>query len=72
MKDHAMTIQTVINNIKDLIATKKKHLQQWRAPELLYGIQSRSDAIMIFEDSIAELEDILRDLEKCKRAGAEE
>lgn len=61
------------NKLLDLIATKQKWLSQWRAPELLtaYDRQSRSDMIQILSDNIAELKDVLADLEKAESKSPE-
>ena len=54
------------NKVLSLIETKQKWLKQWHAPVLLssYDRQVRSDMIQVLSDNIAELEEILADLDK--------
>ena len=59
-----MSTDAARTKLRELIATKQQWLRQWQAPELLSP--GRSDMIHILSDNIAELQQVLAELDKAE------
>ena len=59
-----MSTDAARTKLRELIATKQQWLRQWQAPELLSP--GRSDMIQVLSDNIAELQQVLAELDKAE------